>query len=122
MEDSIGENAADTVPRKTRFRLTQAVIPGSLPFDIAICSPEIPLLLRRLRDTNTYRSISIGYRFVRCLAGGPLTVVRMLVAESGVLLGTSAWHSPSACSASRACSRRGSPPRFQLAPTVALRE
>ena len=31
MEDSIGENAADTVPRKTRFRLTRAVIPGSLP-------------------------------------------------------------------------------------------
>ena len=31
MEDSIGKNAADTVPRKTRFRLTRAVIPGSLP-------------------------------------------------------------------------------------------
>ena len=59
MEDSIGENPADTVPRKTRFRLTRAVIPGSLPFDIAICSAEIPLLLRRLRDTNTYRSIGI---------------------------------------------------------------
>src|SRR5439155_13217130 len=95
---------------------------------LARCHRQSQLLSKNSLAPPTpsrYKHLSV-YRYrlsVRTVLGAePLTVISMLVAESGVLLGTSAWHSPSACSASRACSRRGSPPRFQLAPTVALRE